>query len=223
MAQVCPHCQATNDDEATFCVRCSARLSQPTDTIIADFSAGQKKGGRSNLMTVLLIGGGVLACLVAIVAVVLLVLNWDQLFPPSEPTVEPPPTVEEVVETPTAEPPEDTPAPELPSPTPEPLPPTETPSPTPTPTEPAPTPNQYGLAVGIQARVFTTEGDKLRMRDAPGTQGQVVAILSKGTLLTIIGGPETDKDGLTWWQVRTSDGEEGWCVEFVEGIQTLQP
>lgn len=224
MTQICPQCQANNDDNVIFCFRCGARLDQHTDTIIADFGslqASQEEEQRKKLLVPALAGCAVFLCLVVIVVVVVVYLNRDQAEELSPATETPTLSVQVPADTPSAEP--DTPTPEspplstmTPSPSPEPL-------PTHTPTESLPTPNQYGLRVGIQVQVFTTEGDTLRMRDTPNTQGQIVEYLSKGTLLMIVDGPQKDAGGLTWWQVRTSDGLIGWCVEFVDGIQTLVP
>lgn len=79
------------------------------------------------------------------------------------------------------------------------------------------------LGVGGQAHVSTTGGSRLRLREAPDLYGELVASLSNGTLLSLLGGPVTDDRDLTWWQVRTEEGEIGWCVESVNGVQTLVP
>lgn len=222
MAQMCPNCNAANDDTVTFCMRCGTRLEKATDTLIVDFSAGGERERPSWLMPAL-IGGGVLLCLavVAIAVGAYFAQNRAQ-DDPADPTPTVEVTIPVVVPEDTPVPPSPTPEPEQPTDTPEPPPPTDSPPTlTPTPDQPpSPTPNQYGLLVGIQVTVFTTEGDTLRMRNSPG--GQVVAQLAKGTLLTIIDGPMSS-GGLTWWKLRTSDAQEGWCVEFVDGIQTLLP
>ena len=184
MAQICPNCKAANDDTVTFCLRCGTRLNQPTDTIVADFGT-QAEQKKSNLLIPILVGLGALVCLAAIIAGAVYLFQ-DRSAADVTPVV---PTEAVVLSTETPAPPPaatDTPQ----APTEEPLP-AETALPTFTPKPAQPTPNQYGLAVGIQVRVFTTEGDTLRMRDAPGAQGQVIAQLAKGTLLTIIDGPET--------------------------------
>jgi len=79
------------------------------------------------------------------------------------------------------------------------------------------------LGVWGQARVSTLGGSRLRLRDAPDLYGELVAMLSDGTLVDILGGPVTDDRDLIWWHVRTEEGEIGWCVEFVNGVQTLVP
>jgi hypothetical protein len=226
MAQVCPNCNASNDDTVTFCLRCGTRLNDPTDTIIADFSGGQGAERPKWLMPAA-IGGGILLCLAVVAVAAGIYFGWyrgqEELSPTPQPTAEPT-SAPEVVPSDTPAPPSPTPEPDLPTLTA--LPPTDTPTPEEPPTAeapPSPTPNQYGLMVGIEARIFTTEGDTLRMRNAPGTQGQVIANLPHNTPVTIVDGPETDTNNLTWWKVRTQSGTIGWCVEFVDGIQTLQP
>jgi Bacterial SH3 domain len=87
-------------------------------------------------------------------------------------------------------------------------------------------PNAPVLTVGKLAIVNTTQGDKLRVRSGPGRSFAVVAMLDKGTLVTLLEGPR-DADGLTWWRIRAPSGAEGWVVESVEDngqrIQTLLP
>lgn len=78
------------------------------------------------------------------------------------------------------------------------------------------------LRVGGQAQIFTTEGDALNMRSAPGTQFERVSQLPSGSMVTLLEGP-VDADGFTWWRVRTVDGIEGWTVESADNVQTLQP
>jgi hypothetical protein len=82
------------------------------------------------------------------------------------------------------------------------------------------------LAVGKNAVVNTTEGDKLRVRSGPGTSFGVLTMLAKGTVVTLLEGPR-NADGLTWWRVRPPDGIEGWVIEGVTDkgvfIQTLIP
>lgn len=76
------------------------------------------------------------------------------------------------------------------------------------------------LGVGDVVRIFTTEGDALNMRSAPGTGFSVVTRLPANTSVTLIEGP-VDADGFRWWRVRTASGVEGWVVEAADGINTL--
>lgn len=79
---------------------------------------------------------------------------------------------------------------------------------------------QLALSVGGKARVTTTAGDSLRMRDAAGTGGKVIAMIENGTILELLEGPQ-QADGMPWWKVHTPDGAEGWVVERVGDERTL--
>ncbi|MBI5668843.1 MAG: SH3 domain-containing protein [Chloroflexi bacterium] len=79
---------------------------------------------------------------------------------------------------------------------------------------------QPALAVGGEARVTTTAGDSLRLRDAAGTGGNVIGMIENGTILTLLDGPQP-ADGMPWWKVRTPDGAEGWVAERVGDERTL--
>ena len=50
------------------------------------------------------------------------------------------------------------------------------------------------------------------LRSSPTTSAGVVATMGAGTNGTIIGGPRT-ANGYTWWQIRTSGGTSGWCIQ----------
>lgn len=79
-----------------------------------------------------------------------------------------------------------------------------------------------GLAVGADALINTTEGDKLRMREGAGRTFAIIRELDDGTRVTLLEGPRGG-DGLVWWRVRMADGTTGWVVESVDGIATLLP
>lgn len=64
--------------------------------------------------------------------------------------------------------------------------------------------------------------DQLNVRAGAGTDNDIVARLDAGTLVTIIGGPQTVGE-LRWWQVELADGTTGWTVDGVEGEVTLRP
>lgn len=69
-----------------------------------------------------------------------------------------------------------------------------------------------GLAVGSTAYVAQAGGLPLRLRSSPGlAPDSVVGKLPPGTQMTLLGGPE-DKDGYTWWHIRTADSREGWVA-----------
>ncbi|MBL8163413.1 MAG: PD40 domain-containing protein, partial [Anaerolineae bacterium] len=68
--------------------------------------------------------------------------------------------------------------------------------------------------IGQQARVNTSAGDSLRLRQTPG--GDLLLSMDAGLIVEVIGGPE-ELDGRTWWQVQTPDGTVGWTVgEFID-------
>jgi len=80
-----------------------------------------------------------------------------------------------------------------------------------------------GLSVGIEATVRTGGEIALQLRSGTGRLNQVVAALVEGNRVTLIDGPVGDQSGLWWWHVRTGAGEIGWCVDYIEGVQTLVP
>ncbi len=93
--------------------------------------------------------------------------------------------------------------------------------------QPTPIPNgPFTIKVGITATIHTTAGDSLRMRSGPGKNFSVLALLSDGTQVTVVEGPQT-ADGLTWWRVSTPDGATGWVIESIDDngakLQTLIP
>lgn len=79
-----------------------------------------------------------------------------------------------------------------------------------------------GLAVGADAFINTTEGDRLRLRAGAGRTFAILRELENGTRVTLIEGPRA-ADGLVWWRVRLADGTSGWVVEAVDGVVTLVP
>lgn len=93
--------------------------------------------------------------------------------------------------------------------------PTSTPAP-PTPTIVIPTPTPISIQVGMRAKVANTDGAGMRFRSGPGTRYITVAILDEGTVLKVVGGPETD-ESLTWWRLQADDGTVGWgAADFLE-------
>jgi len=79
------------------------------------------------------------------------------------------------------------------------------------PSTPAATPTTGGLQVGGVAYVQKAGGKNLRLRSAPGLDSTVLDGLPPGTQLTLLAGPQ-EKDGYPWWQIRTTDGREGWVA-----------
>lgn len=68
-----------------------------------------------------------------------------------------------------------------------------------------------GLAPGSRAWVRRAGGMNLRRRSGPSLGSQVIDGLAPGTELTLVDGP-ISADGHAWWNIRTSDGREGWVA-----------
>ncbi len=64
---------------------------------------------------------------------------------------------------------------------------------------------------GDRVAVAGTGGECLNVREGPRTDAGVVGCLPDGTVLSIIGGPESG-GGLTWWRVESPRGD-GWAAE----------
>lgn len=64
------------------------------------------------------------------------------------------------------------------------------------------------LAVGSQGTVAVA---RLNLRPSPGTGGAPLVELTRGTTMTVVGGP-TCAETLTWWQVQAA-GQTGWVAE----------
>lgn len=79
---------------------------------------------------------------------------------------------------------------------------------------------QWGpvFRAGDRARIQTTQGDSLNVRDGPG--GSVLIQLANGTQVTVLGGPRW-YDGSRWWRIQTADGIVGWAVESVTDSRGL--
>jgi uncharacterized protein YraI len=67
------------------------------------------------------------------------------------------------------------------------------------------------LRPGIQVTVTGTGGLQLSLRGGPGQSQARLRVLTEGTRLTVLEGPEAS-DGYNWWKVRTEDGVEGWVA-----------
>lgn len=68
------------------------------------------------------------------------------------------------------------------------------------------------LAIGVSVRVAET-GVGLNLRAEPVVaDDNILALVPDGTVLEVVGGPELAGE-YTWWQLRMSDGTEGWGVE----------
>jgi uncharacterized protein YgiM (DUF1202 family) len=64
-----------------------------------------------------------------------------------------------------------------------------------------------------RARVANTDGDSLRLREAPttGPAGKVIKMLAPGTMVDVVTGPVTDDTGIVWYQI-TVGGTTGWAM-----------
>ncbi|HUG13956.1 MAG TPA: C40 family peptidase, partial [Thermomicrobiales bacterium] len=71
------------------------------------------------------------------------------------------------------------------------------------PDPPAADPQPNGLAAGSRATVSGTGGDGLNVRSAPGTSATVLTAIHEGARVTILGGPEQDASGNSWYQIET--------------------
>lgn len=61
------------------------------------------------------------------------------------------------------------------------------------------------------AIVANTNGDPLRMRSAPNTDGKILTLLDPGTTVAIQDGPATDNTGIEWYKVMAK-GLTGWTM-----------
>lgn len=83
---------------------------------------------------------------------------------------------------------------------------------------PGPAPGAPSGTVGPglgQPRVAGTDGGGLNLRAAPDGSAAVLRVLSEGTPLEVLGGPE-QAAGTSWYHVRAPGGQEGWvAADFV--------
>lgn len=104
---------------------------------------------------------------------------------------------------------------------------TPTPQPTPLPTA-TPIPVFTSIAVGAEVQVQSLE-PAFPLRASPSIRGAVIVNLPRSERATVIAGPEsvsetTDRGvaaDFTWWQIRTTDGREGWLPEDAYGEPVL--
>jgi cell wall-associated NlpC family hydrolase len=60
---------------------------------------------------------------------------------------------------------------------------------------------ENGIKAGSQARVSNTDGDGVRLRAEPSTSGDTILTLKENWMVTIQGGPFTDKQGNAFYKV----------------------
>ena len=68
------------------------------------------------------------------------------------------------------------------------------------------------FAINQVVEVYNTGKDRLSFRAGPGAKYARLALLTDGTKLTVIGGPESAQ-GHTWWRLQRSDATIGWAIE----------
>jgi len=65
------------------------------------------------------------------------------------------------------------------------------------------------IRVGGNVEVVNTDGQGVNVRSGPGYDQPVLTVAPEGTAMRVIGGPQTDGQGITWWQVDYR-GVQGW-------------
>lgn len=156
-----------------------------------------KTSGRS--VPWLWLGLGIVTSLLVVAGLVLLLINF-LAQPPEESAASLDPTIIRLT------------APPMPTATPLQIPPTLTVAPTSTPVptiDPAFAPPE--VTAGYYAVVVDTGGVGVRLRNGPSTRTVPVSLAPEGAILFVLQGPE-DSDSRLWWQVRMSDGTEGWAA-----------
>ena len=79
--------------------------------------------------------------------------------------------------------------------------------------------DELGLAYhkkNYMARVRTTRGDHLQLRDVPGVNKKVLHKMKTGDWVKILNDEPEYNDGYLWWYVSVKEEGltiEGWCVE----------
>lgn len=67
------------------------------------------------------------------------------------------------------------------------------------------------VSAGYYATVVETGGVGLTLRNGPSTRTVRVMVVPEGSLVYVLDGP-TDADSFLWWQIRLTDGTEGWAA-----------
>jgi hypothetical protein len=76
-------------------------------------------------------------------------------------------------------------------------------------------------AIGAYVQVSGTGGDGLRLRDAPGLNGNILLVASEAEVFKVDQGP-VESDGYIWWHITGPFDEtrQGWAVSsFLEVVQ----
>ncbi len=69
--------------------------------------------------------------------------------------------------------------------------------------------NTPAIRVGGNVEVVNTDGQGVNVRHGAGYDQPIAAVAPEGTVMRVIGGPQTDGQGITWWQV-DYHGLQGW-------------
>ncbi|GBD19635.1 Gamma-DL-glutamyl hydrolase [bacterium HR28] len=69
--------------------------------------------------------------------------------------------------------------------------------------------NTPAIRVGGNVEVVNTDGQGVNVRHGAGYDQPIAAVAPEGTVMRVIGGPQTDGQGITWWQVDYR-GLQGW-------------
>jgi len=80
---------------------------------------------------------------------------------------------------------------------------------------------QLALLVGEYA-VVTSGADVLNVRTEPNTNAEISFHLEDGEMVNLLDVPQFS-GGYRWWNIRTSDGREGWVVDRVGDERMLIP
>lgn len=78
------------------------------------------------------------------------------------------------------------------------------------------------LRPGIQAQVDPDQPLPNNLRSEAGTSAALVGAIQQGEAVTILSGPICIED-FTWWNVRKTDGTEGWTAEADDETYWLVP
>ncbi len=67
-------------------------------------------------------------------------------------------------------------------------------------------------SLGCEVTVTNVDPERLRVRQDPGTDQEIIARLSEGDAACLLGSPGL-ADGFQWWPVRSESGIEGWVAQ----------
>lgn len=81
-----------------------------------------------------------------------------------------------------------------------------------------------GIGVGVYVQITGTDGEGLRLRDAPGTGSKVRFLALDAEVFKVTKGPEL-ADGYTWWYLEApyDQTRAGWAAANFLTIVELQP